>query len=167
MVEVSFIVFGILILVNAILIYAVQKNILKFEPLSFAILSMVFPMSHMIRRDLSKTDFVNKIASLIIAGNLVLFLALAIVYVLTAYNIINPWDSQQKILFTHSLFNTIYVVIYPTFLASTLPVIASITFSRYDINNKSQKIYCWLFFVIYWPHDSSFNEMLCKYQHMF
>ncbi len=70
--ELALFVVGGIVLVNALVLYSLQRSRIIFEPLSYAVQSLVFPMSRLLTKESEHCEALKLFSTLILVGNLVL-----------------------------------------------------------------------------------------------
>ena len=132
LVELIFIPIGIVGITNAAVLLIVQKNNISLEPLSHALLSLVFPFTK-ITSDKEAKENPNKIFILLtVFGNSVLAFVLTVVFILSLLDIYNPWKANLNypILISKAWFQVIFWSMLPMFVAATLPLAVLLKFKQ-------------------------------------
>jgi hypothetical protein len=130
--ELVFIPVGIVGITNAAVLLILQKNNISFEPISYALQSLVFPFRKMISDNHDKENAEKIFCSLTAIGNIILLIALTVLFVLCSLDIYNPWEASLKnpILISKAWFQVIFWSLLPMFVAATLPILILLRFKK-------------------------------------
>jgi hypothetical protein len=130
--EIIFIPIGIVGFVNAAVLLIVQKRKISFEPVSFALQSLVFPFTKMISSNQDKNNAAKIFCALTVAGNFLLMIVLTVVFILCSLDIYNPWEVSlnNPILISKGWYKVIFWSILPLFVAATLPIPILLKFKK-------------------------------------
>jgi hypothetical protein len=117
---------------NATVLLIVQKKKISFEPISYALQSLVFPSTQMISANLDKENAKQIFISLTVVGNIFLAIVITVIFMLCSGDIYNPWkvSLSYPILISKDWFQAIFWSTIPMFFAATLPVPILLKFKR-------------------------------------
>jgi len=120
--DLIFVVFATVIITNTSLLLILQKNGVSFEPFSYGVQSLIFPMSKLISK--SKKDATKIFGLLIISGNLLLMTGLAILLGLCTLEVYDPWNPNSNNTIVISKFWCLKIAysMIPIFAAATIPL---------------------------------------------
>ena len=130
--EMSFILFVLVIIANAVVILIVQKNNISFEPVSFAVQSLVFPLPSLTSTNHDKQIALKIFCALTVSGNVIQMTGLTLIFILCSADVYNPWkvDLSNPILIPKSWFEVIYQCTLTMFVSATLPLPILLQFKR-------------------------------------
>jgi hypothetical protein len=130
--ELIFIPIGIVGITNTAVLLIAQKNSISFDPVSYALQSLVFPFTKMISANQDKENAKKIFICLTIFGNFVIAAVLTLIFILCSVDIYNPWQDSVKnpILISKAQFQVIFWSLIPMFVAATLPLLILLKLKR-------------------------------------
>jgi hypothetical protein len=130
--ELIFIPIGIFGITNTAVLLIVQNNHISFEPVSYALQSIVFPFTKRISTNQDKENAQKVFISLTVLGNLSLAIVLTVIFILCSFDLYNPWKASLHfpILISKSWFKVIFWSMIPMFTAATFPLPTLLKFKR-------------------------------------
>ena len=122
--ELIFIPIGIFGITNTAVLLIVQNNHISFEPVSYALQSIVFPFTKRISTNQDKENAQKVFISLTVLGNLSLAIVLTVIFILCSFDLYNPWKASlhYPILISKSWLKAIFWSMIPMFIAATFPL---------------------------------------------
>jgi hypothetical protein len=124
-VELSFVVLGVALVLNAASFYLIQGEKLFIEPLNSALLSLVLPTYKLPSTVVDDTFSMKALAALVTIGNTVLLTALSFIFGLHSMKLYDPWDpaNDWPILFEERWFQIAFFSLLTLYFAATLPTL--------------------------------------------
>ena len=136
-VELSLVLLGIALALNAAAFYAIQGDILFIEPLYSALLSLVLPTYKLPSTVVDEPLAMKALAASVTIGNTVIMTTLSFIFELHSMKLYNPWDSKnaRPILLEETWFQIAFFSLLTLYFAATLPTLLlyllSFPFPRY------------------------------------
>jgi hypothetical protein len=118
--DLSYLVFGSVLLFNTFVLLIVQKNGIILDPFSHAVQALVFPTAKLTQLKSEKVG--NLFFLFTFGGNCILMFGLTTLFAMYSANSHDPWDDKvNTTLITKAWFETIFWATIPLFFAATLP----------------------------------------------
>jgi hypothetical protein len=105
--------FAAMVTMNIFLIYFLQEE-LVVDPISYALLSVIFPVCKLPSASLEHEPALKLLFSLVLAGNIFLMSAFSVVYSLYYFDVYNPWcrEDLSKLLFPEDWFSRSFFLVH-------------------------------------------------------
>ena len=126
LVDLSLVVVGLAFIMNAAILFFVQKDRLILEPLTSSLLSLVLPLYRIPSAEVDQTIAWKALWSLTLSGNALLMIVLSLIFGFHRAGKFNPWtpgDDSWPILLEEDWFHVLFWTLLAIFLAATLPTL--------------------------------------------